>query len=239
MIDIYAYTAQGGRAYNEDSVGYAYTPYGAVAVAADGLGGHMGGDVASKLVTDALLAEPLDDCKNDKEWLKKRLDTANQMILDGQAQRANKMKSTVAALKISGTKATWAHLGDSRLYYLTGGRIACVTEDHSVAYKKYKAGEITRAQIATDEDQSSLLRSLGVPEKRKPDFGETTSLLTAGDAFLLCTDGFWENIQDQEILFDYLKAANAQTWAELLLLRVIERMDSGNDNLSVITVLIR
>lgn len=239
MIDIYSYTSQGGRPYNEDSVGYAYTAYGAVLAAADGLGGHKGGATASKITVDTLLKEPLEDNTDNKTWLRKRLDAANQAILDEQAAQANQMKSTVVALKISGTKATWAHLGDSRLYYLHNSEIAAVTEDHSVAFKKYRAGEISRAEIADDEDQSSLLRSLGVHGKLKPDFGEAGAPLTAGDGFLLCSDGFWEYLQDQEILFDFLKVNNAQTWAELLLLRVIERIKADSDNLSVVTAIVR
>jgi len=239
MIDIYSFTSQGGRDYNEDSVGFAYTAYGAVLAAADGLGGHKGGEIASQITVDALLSEPLDDNKNDKDWLRRRLESANRAILDSQAAQANKMKSTVVALKVNGTKATWAHLGDSRLYYIHNGEIAAVTEDHSVAFKKYRAGEITRSEIATDEDQSSLLRSLGVQGKLKPEIGETDEPLTAGDSFLLCSDGFWEYVQDQEILFDCLKATNAQAWAELLLLRVIERIKSDSDNVSVVTAMIR
>lgn len=239
MIDIFSFSSQGGREYNEDSVGFAYTPYGAVLVAADGLGGHRGGATASKIVVDTILAEPLDDNKNDKDWLKKRLEAADQEILDQQAVQANKMKSTVVAMKISGTKATWAHAGDSRLYYIHNSRIEAVTEDHSVAFKKYRAGEISRAEIATDEDQSSLLRSLGSQSKLKLDFGETTEPLTAGDGFLLCSDGFWEYLQDQEILFDFLKTNSAQAWTELLMLRVIERLQSDSDNLSVVTAMIR
>lgn len=239
MIDIYSFTSPGGREYNEDSVGFAYTPYGAVLVAADGLGGHRGGDIASKAVIDTVLAEPIEDTKNDKDWIKRRLEAADREILDQQAARANKMKSTVVALKINGTKATWAHVGDSRLYYIHNSRIEAVTEDHSVAFKKYRAGEISREEIATDEDQSSLLRSLGSQSKLKADFGETTEPLTAGDGFLLCSDGFWEYIQDQEILFDFLKTNNAQAWLELMMLRVIERLKEDSDNLSVVTAMIR
>lgn len=239
MIDIFAFSSKGGREYNEDCVGYTYTTYGAAAVLADGLGGHQGGELASKLAVDTILKEPIDDNKNDKDWLRKRLDAANQAILGAQAEQSNRMKSTVAALKISGTKATWAHLGDSRLYFLHDSRLADVTDDHSVAYSKYKAGRISRDALATDEDQSSLLRSLGVQGKLRPDFGETNEPLTAGDGFLLCSDGFWEKVQEQELLFDFLKSNSARMWAELLLLRVIERMTDGCDNLSVITVMIR
>ena len=83
------------------------------------------------------------------------------------------------------------------------------------------------------------MRSLGSQSKIKPDFGETTEPLTAGDGFLLCSDGFWEYIQDQEILFDFLKTNNAQAWLELMMLRVIERLKDDSDNLSVVTAMIR
>lgn len=239
MIDIYSFTSPGGREYNEDFVGHSMTTDGAVLIAADGLGGHKGGDIASQIAVETMLSEPYGDGKDDKAWLNSRLEAANRAILDRQAAEGNKMKSTVVALKISGLKATWAHLGDSRLYYIHNSTIAAFTEDHSVAYKKYKAGEISRAAIATDEDQSSLLRSLGSREKIKPEFGSAQAQLSAGDGFLLCSDGFWEYIQDQEILFDYLKINTAQAWAELLLLRVTERIKDGSDNLSVVTALIR
>lgn len=239
MIDIYSFTSPGGREYNEDFVGHSLTPDGALLITADGLGGHKGGDIASQIAVETILSEPYGDGTDDKKWLKERFEAADKAILDQQAAQGNKMKSTAVVLKISGLKATWAHLGDSRLYYIHNSEIAAVTEDHSVAYKKYKAGEITRFEIATDEDQSSLLRSLGSSSKLKIEFGEAPNPLTAGDAFLLCSDGFWEYVRDQEILFDYLKTNTAQTWAELLLLRVIERLKTDSDNLSVVTAIIR
>lgn len=239
MIDIFAYTSHGGREYNEDSVGYAFTADGAAVVLADGLGGHQGGAVASKAAVDTILDQPANGSGNDVEWLTERINSANSVILEEQKVKGNKMKSTVVALKISGGAATWAHVGDSRLYYLHNSEIAAVTEDHSVAFKKYSAGEISRADIATDEDQSSLLRSLGNSGDPKIDYGTTSSELQPGDGFMLCSDGMWEYLQDEEILFDSLKSDTAQGWAELLLLRVIERIKPNSDNLSVITVLIR
>lgn len=238
MIDIYTYTSRGGREYNEDNVDFVRTPDGVVAVVADGLGGHEGGDIASETAVKAILREPIGKTTDSREWLMSRLEDANRAILERQSVQGNKMKSTAVVLRLSGDNAAWAHMGDSRLYYLSNGEIADVTEDHSVAFKKYKAGEITRAEIATDEDQSSLLRSLGVRGELRADFGEAKGL-AVGDGFLLCSDGFWEYVKDQEILFDFCKTNNAQAWAELLLLRVIERMKSGSDNLTVLTAVIR
>ena len=149
------------------------------------------------------------------------------------------MKTTVVALSLRGDRAAWAHVGDSRLYYLHDKVIAAYTEDHSVAYKKYLAGEITREQIGFDEDQSSLLRALGNPERNQPVGCTWTQPLTPWDGFLLCSDGFWEYVTDEEILVDYLKADCARAWAELLLIRAMERIGPDNDNLSVITVMVR
>ena len=138
-------------------------------------------------------------------------------------------------LILQGQRAFWAHTGDSRLYRLREGEIASVTEDHSVAYMKYRAGEITRAQIASDEDQSSLLRALGSSPRWKPQTSE--SGLRPGDAFLLCTDGFWEYVTDEEILIDRLKAENARDWAERMLLRAAERIPDNNDNMTLMTLI--
>ena len=63
-------------------------------------------------------------------------------------------------------------------------------------------------------------------------------MLVPGDSFLLCSDGFWEYIYDTEILVDWLKAGNAQEWGRLLLLRVMDRLRPGSDNLTVMTVLV-
>jgi len=147
------------------------------------------------------------------------------------------MKTTVVALSVNGDQAAWAHAGDSRLYYLHNKAIEVYTEDHSVAYKKYLSGEITREQIGFDEDQSSLLRALGNPARSQPDCRLLEHPIAPGDGFVLCSDGMWEYILDEEILVDFLKADCAQTWAELLLLRVMERIGPENDNLSIITVM--
>ena len=170
------------------------------------------------------------------DWLETQIRQANANILELQQTRGGNMKSTVAALVINGTDAAWANVGDSRVYYLHNRAIAKITEDHSVAYKKYKSGEITRAQIGTDADQSCLLRALGNPERNQPDCGSAQHPIEPGDGFFLCSDGMWEYILDEEILVDFLKADTAQTWGELLQLRAMERVQSGNDNLSLITV---
>ena len=235
MTDIYVYTSKGGRDSNEDFVGYADSAEGAVAVLCDGLGGLGGGDIASRMAADVIVDEPYSSF-DDKKWLASRLSLADERIKTEQARLNNHMKTTVAALKITGSKAVWAHAGDSRLYYIHNSEIAEVTADHTAAFKKYLAGELPRGGIATDEDRNVIFNCIG-DESFSPEFGSAE--LVKGDAFFICCDGVWVNLRDQEILFDYLKSETAERWAELLLLRAVDRMDSDGDNLSVITVMIR
>lgn len=239
VFDAFLYTNQGGRAYNEDSAGFRQEGADGIFVVADGLGGHQFGEVASACVRDALL-ESWHPGEADREgWIRTRIAEANRKVLAIARERKSVLKSTVVALVIEGEQAVWANVGDSRLYYLHGDRIERITEDHSVAYKKYKAGEITRQQIGQDEDQSCLLRAVGSEDRNEPDVCVCDVPLEPGDAFLLCTDGVWEYLKDEEILIDLLKAETAEQWAELLLLRIMGRIKGENDNLTLLTLMLK
>ncbi len=235
-IDSYLYSSPGGREYNEDCVGERVISGGKLFVAADGLGGHKYGDIASKCVVDTFkaAAEPEEDVR---QWLEDTIAEAHNAVMKLQDEKAAKMRSTVAALAIKYNKAYWANVGDSRVYYIHNDTIYAITEDHSVAYKKFLLGEITRDEIATDEDQSSLLRTIGNESRNTPDIYESEEELSNGDAFLLCSDGAWEYFMDNEILFDYFKSETAEQWAQYILTRIVSRVKEGNDNLSVITVI--
>lgn len=238
-LDSFAFTSEGGRSYNEDSVAYREDGDRAIYVVADGLGGHQNGEMASECVADSLIhAWETSGQEEWSKWLGEQTETANQRLLELQREKRSNMKSTLAALLIDGRQAFWGNVGDSRVYYLHGQAIADVTEDHSVAYKKYKAGQITKTQIGQDEDQSCLLRALGNSDRWEPDLHECMESIAAGDGFLLCSDGLWEYVYDEEILIDFLKSATAREWAEHLLLRAIDRIQEGNDNLSLLAVMV-
>ncbi|MCH5264943.1 MAG: serine/threonine-protein phosphatase [Lachnospiraceae bacterium] len=238
-LDGYVYTNQGGRDYNEDSAAIQETDGHGIYIVADGLGGHLHGEMASACVRDSLIEgwNPYEE-QDRGQSLMEQIVEANQKLIELQREQQSTMKSTVVVLTIDEERGAWAHVGDSRLYYIHGNAIQSITEDHSVAFKKYKAGEITREQIAWDEDQSSLLRSLGNNDHCEPAIHVQEDALESGDAFMLCSDGVWEYLHDEEILIDRLKAETAKEWAELLLLRMIERIDTGNDNLTLLTVIL-
>lgn len=235
-ISAFSYTNRGGQDHNEDSIRCRTDGRRGVFVVADGLGGHQCGEVASALAADALF----DGCMEGREWtcegMESLLRAANDRLLDQQALPGQAdMRTTAALLLLEENRALWAHVGDSRVYRFCGGALSSVTRDHSVTYQKYLGGEISRLEICHDEDRSSLLRVLG-REGCRPESGG--SGLEPGDAFLLCSDGFWEYVYDEEMEIDLHKAATPEHWAQLMLLRHIRRVPPGNDNFSVITVFV-
>ena len=199
--DSFTFTSIGGRSENQDAVGEVLSGNGGLFVVADGLGGHQAGRLAADCVVETLQKLWKASETEDEASFTAKIQKVNEAILAVQREKSLTTKSTVVALSVQGTRAVWANTGDSRLYFLHDGRIEAITEDHSVAYKKFKAGEITRDQIPLDEDQSSLLRSLGSPRRWEPDV-RVRDGLEAGDAFFLCSDGMWEYLRDEEILVE-------------------------------------
>ena len=239
IFDIYEYCNQGGRSYNEDATGYKVVSDNGLFVVADGLGGHSYGEVASRCVVDTFIGGFVGDTEDTEGFLAEKVSEANDNILALQRERNTVLKSTVVSLIIKDRKATCAHVGDSRLYFFKDGELNFFTEDHSVAYKKYKAGEISRDDICRDEDQSRLIRSLGGPDHNEPVIYTFPEELHDMDAFFLCSDGAWEFLRDEEIAIDLLKSGNARSWCEKLLVRMMERIEGGNDNLSLMTIIVR
>ena len=238
ILDSFMFTDPGGRDENQDYVGKRELKDAGLYLLADGLGGHRLGNLASETAITSMLSSWREDKLWTPEYMRECISKANESVRNLQREKNCAAKSTIVALAIKGKNAIWAHCGDSRLYFIYKGKIVAVTEDHSVAYRKYKAGEITREEIAWDEDQSSLLRALGNESRWKPNISGTEKLREGVD-LLLCSDGFWEYITDQEILDDNVETKSAVDWGEKMLKRVQSRFKPGNDNYSLITVKVK
>lgn len=234
-LSVYSYTSRGGRAHNEDSLRCSCDGERGIFALADGLGGHNKGEVAARLAAETI-CEGGTGCLPDGNGLLERFQTANRRILDAQREPGQEeMRTTAAALVLENGHACWAHIGDSRVYRVSGGTITQATRDHSVTYMKYLGGEISYMDVCHDDDRSSLLRVLG-KASCAPEGGSGPA--APGDAFLLCSDGFWEFVYNEEMLADRLKARTPEDWARLMLLRHIRRTPSGNDNFSLITIFV-
>ena len=227
MLQTASYTDTGGRAENEDSTRQVRSGEDRLClVVADGLGGHGGGARASAAAADAICREWRGEA--DPEALKSLVQIGHQAVTALQTPQCA-MKSTVVALELAGNRAAWAHAGDSRLYHFTGGRLVFQTRDHSASQIAVFMGEITVDQIRFHEDRNRVLRALGQSGALTVEAGSET-LCPGRHAFLLCTDGFWEYVLENEMAADLSVAADPPDWLARMRSRLAVRVPADNDN---------
>lgn len=167
-------------------------------VLADGMGGHHGGALAAQAVVDASrhlfashgLADPMAD-------LEAHCLVAHRAIAGLDDGEEPPPGSTCVLLYLSGDEAYWAHVGDSRLYHFRNGRLLSRTRDHSLVQLLVDRGELAEEEMATSPLQNQLYMRLGGDEAPKPELGSAE--VQKGDAFMLCSDGFWEVVGEDEV----------------------------------------
>jgi serine/threonine protein phosphatase PrpC len=245
QIEFAILSRPGGRSSNEDACGHWHSEQRLCCVVADGAGGHGGGDCASKLVVRHILEQaslaPL-----------ARADEVQDLLIDTNAQlrrhqsgsdRTRDMHSTVVALfvDLAGQEALWGHAGDSRLYLFRDGVMLAHTRDHSVVQSMVDAGLLMPEQMRTHPRRSELNSALGcLPEELLVSIAAHPWTLKPHDAFLLCTDGLWEFVDEAEMCASLSRAADPAAWLakleELVLLHASEAGKTGHDNFSGIAV---
>lgn len=225
---------KGGRPYNEDTAFFTTTPSGFLAVVADGLGGCGGGETASRVAAEVLTEEFLAKPEITEENINVILQCANKAVLSHQTP-GQEMKTTLAALLAHKDVYAAVHVGDSRIYHFRDGQLIFRTEDHSVPQMAMLAGEITEGQIRFHEDRNRVLRALGGDKRVKPNI-RIWEGSTDRDAFLLCSDGFWEYVWETEMMADLAKSDTPQKWLDYMIGRLGKRYSEKNDNFSAVAV---
>ena len=235
-------TNQGGRPVNEDSIGI--TEYGGLVcfLVADGLGGHGKGEVASRLAAqafDEVFSSPEE--KSLTELLSDAFLRAQADILREQRRlgTASQMKTTAVALAIQNGQAVWGHIGDSRLYVFAKHRVKERTLDHSVPQMLVLSGEIRERKIRKHPDRNRLLRVLGIAGD-PPRFELSESQpLNQIQAFLLCSDGFWELVTEREMGKLLKRSRTPEEWLGQMK-AIVEKRGQGTDmdNYSAIAVIL-
>ncbi len=205
---------------------------------ADGLGGHRGGEVASETAVQAMMDvwQPVQELTPD--CIRNSIEDAQRAVLDKQSAEPalESMRTTLVLLACSEGKAIWGHVGDSRLYHFRDCAIAFQTKDHSVPQVMADAGEIDRSEMRKHPDRNRILRAVGNPEGVKPTISDKPCYVYAGDAFLLCSDGFWEYVTELEMMADLAKSADPEEWLKRMEIRLLDRVEPGNDNYSAVAV---
>ena len=231
----------GNRTNNEDCIAALVQAPQAFFAVADGLGGHGKGEVASQLAVNKAL-EAYAQSEGGVSPLSVCFEYGQQAILLEQQQldARGDMKTTLALLTIKGNQAQWGHIGDTRLYWFVGNRLQQRTLDHSVPQMLVATGEIREKDIRKHEDRNRLLRVMGI-EWSSPRYEIAEKItLTGNDSFLLCTDGFWEYVNEKVMQHSLRAAQTANAWLQAMLAEA-ERNSRGcdRDNYSAIAVFIR
>ena len=154
---------------------------------------------------------------------------AQDAVIEGQKNslKLANMHTTAVVLIVQHDLALWGHIGDTRLYYFHEGRLQKQTSDHSVPQLLANAGEIDASDIRFHEDRNRLLRSIGSEDSFKPHLEQSPIILHSGDAFLLCTDGFWEYVFEAEMAEDLQQTSSAEQWLKSMELRLLGRAPEG------------
>ncbi len=202
-------------------------------IVADGLGGHENGEIASaqavNYISDNFSGVP------DGDSISELLAGADEAVRSG----GEGGKSTLAALFISENTARYANVGDSRVYYFRQGKILARTKDHSVCQASVEMGELDPGDVRGSDDRSGLFKVLGASQPLKVPKPYEPIGIQDGDAFLLCSDGFWEYVYEMEMQADLLKSGNAAEWLRHMVKRLLLRSENSGDNYTAVCGIIR
>jgi protein phosphatase len=233
------------RDHNEDNLGYDAEL--GIVVLADGLGGYRGGEVASAIAVDTILAElrsalpetsprAIDSATGYSQaslLARKVVIRANEAIYEAaQAQpQYQGMGTTVVMAVYHGARVSIAHVGDSRIYRVREGVLELITVDHTLLQELVDRGFYTPEEARTSLNRNLVTRALGIETSVAVDVQE--ELVLPGDLYVFCSDGLNDMLEDEEILLT-IKSFNdnLEKAAEALVQRANER--GGKDNVSVV-----
>ncbi len=234
------------RSNNEDAMG-SFIPrsrqearsHGWMFVVADGVGGMDLGDVASKktvtVMADGFAQAPAGTSL--VSLLQRLIQHANAAVRDEGLQperRGKQMATTVVSCALRYDQAIISHVGDSRCYHLRNGRAVAITRDHTMVDEQRRQGLISETEAADSELRHILTRSLG-PEQFITADTRTLSLKD-GDVLVLCSDGVYGGMYDEDIARIALQQKDAQIIAEELVRYAIEVDGSDNATAQIISV---
>jgi len=194
----------GPRATNQDRLAYSYSKDALLLVVADGMGGHQQGEVAAemavKAMVDAFQRLAIPTLLNPAKFLIEHIGQIHDMI--DQYSQANELldspRTTIVVAIVQFGFLYCAHVGDSRLYHFRNGHLLYRTEDHSMVQSLYMKGMISKDEMSNHPYRHKIYSCLGGDEPPKIELAERQELLE-GDTILLCTDGVWGALPDDQI----------------------------------------
>ncbi len=218
------------REANEDS----YVASAPLFAVADGMGGHIAGDIASATAIEVLQNEGAQISAADPDSLVRVLQDANTAIYDKAAgdPTLHGMGTTCTLVIVDGPTAQIAHVGDSRAYLFRNGELSQITDDHTLVGRMVSEGRLSPEEAEHHPQRSIITRALGVDSSVDVDL--LSLELTEGDRLVICSDGLSSMIGSDEITAVLTQAQDAQTAAD----RLVEQANEagGEDNITVVVI---
>lgn len=205
---------------------------------ADGMGGHANGALASSLAVQNLLkiVRSSEISSPPARALQQAAEVVNfEVYKAAQQLGGGKMGTTLTAAYIVGNLLHLLHVGDSRAYLIRDGRAVCLTSDHTVVGDLVRSRLIPSEQVRTHARRSVLTRAIGLGLFVQPELTQTK--VQAGDTLILCSDGVWGVIQDQEFAEETERAGNVHFLVQNLVDLALAR--ETDDNCSVVAIHLR
>jgi len=237
-FSVFQVSRKGGRGRNEDRTGYCYTHGSSVFLLMDGMGGHPQGEVAAQLTLQTISTmfeqEAKPQLTDVAAFLESAVLAAHRQILRYAIEKAmlDAPRTTIVAAVVQSGSATWIHCGDSRLYWVRQGKLLMRTRDHSFIERRQKAA----AGLQTQEciNRNVLFTCLGSPTKPVFDIAGPVAL-QQGDKLMLCSDGIWGSLSDDDIVYDLGHKPVDQAVPDLVE-KALRKAGDSSDNVSCLAL---
>lgn len=190
-----------------DAIGISEEPYCSCFVVADGKTSANFADIIVKTICEDFQQQS----EISTSTLPRFFEHAQENLISFQTEDLSPGGSSAAVLLTDGEIALWGHIGDCRVYHLQDGLLYEITPDHSDSYIRYEAGEIRYPKIRTDRLRQNLTRLMGMDQNFSPAFSSPMKVRKK-DCFLVCSDGFWENIHERQIERCVKHSKSAKDW---------------------------
>lgn len=237
-FSVFQASRKGGRKKNEDRMGYCYTRASGIFILADGMGGHPLGEVAAQLALQVMSAmfqrEAKPELPDVAAFLEAALLAAHRQILRYAITKglADSPRTTLVAAVVQAGLVTWIHCGDSRLYLVRQGELLARTRDHS--YLEQQRAIAVSGSAPARINRNVLFTCLGSPTKPLFDLSTQTAL-QQGDRLLLCSDGLWGSLSDDEIVHHLGHKAVGAAVPDLVV-KALHTAGERSDNVTVIAL---
>jgi serine/threonine protein phosphatase PrpC len=229
----------GGRKRNEDSIGFCANETVGCFVLADGTGGYEGGALASETVVQKVVAVFSATPRVDHEMIDESITVARSALYEARRVHPEyaEMDTTIATLMLDTEQslAYWCALGDSRIYLFRSGRARTLTTDHSVLQSMIDAGMFV-GEIRGNKKRNLLYAAVGSGEIPERVVCAKPLALQSGDAFLLCSDGFWEGVGEETMEALLRQAVTPEGWIDSMMSELPDPEAAEQDNYSALAI---